>query len=1620
MKRLQTAIILSLFLAPPLFAANTTAFDVYVRTSSGVPVASAQVSAMKFSTGGPDATQTKIVYTDASGRAAFSGGSELEDYSNYDIFVSSQGFLPSLRDQYNDPTHPQLRAIPPLVAASTITLSSFTAVTIGEIDVAFTNATHSSLIFGSVKPALGSYVDPIAYGMTTSDGGGAGTLRIFNVPYSSANTLSADAFDPLLNKGLARTVDADLHIGAPLQGVVIDFNNSMPPITTANTAQQSGAAGDLSVDGVVMDTVTPNWHAIPWVGISLQGQYYDSVSNSTRTENRWTNADPNGRFRFYGLQSGVTYYANVYWGCSQETGMCYEGNNSTAAAANVFGQAPGINDFLFAGAVITQRIQLKSVPPSTGKIAVIVKNTAGEMIPRSGVNVWPDGNQWKSSLDCAGIYVSSPGMTNANAQATTGYALLSGLASGNYSLQVWTQFSSQGGTRFNDGPDGVSCWQNQSCNCGTDDYRLTISSWMGDNDISVYNSSGTAIYTNVSSITITVNVQSNNTGRVKGTLSFPGVVDLSNDPITITLQPKCEGTTYCPSIGNFANFSAASTGPVINYSINVASGSAYWMNVNSNYWGIVQNGGGNNTIDLASTTVATVDIKFARAGRLVGSLYKPDGSLYQPKQGESANINAEGSSVNSWSWAQVNQDGSFIVGGLLPGTFRIRANGWGTFSYATPNPQPMASITAGQDTYQDVNLVSGMLVKIQATLSALPPMTLVSCPPTAKDCPPETWEARFLPRGSILTTEKISKWLLNGSNDDTGAQYAPDPANAHCNSSIPSPGFCVPRVPAPAAYDFYLFRRGNFDDIGLIGNYPYFTLEVTSRNVVVDPLDTTTANLGTLFMSGSSVTVRRVDLTPNPSLASTGQAALKGQVTGQNILRQQDFDALGGSMDNFMKYIPVLTLYDSNNALKAAGVVVPYPGSFQDVVNCGGQSVTRNACFDISIASGDFTTFKSNFEGAPGGFGFEIRGIPPGTYTAVLTTPNYPPYQTSVTLPSAGSTTTLNVDLDSAVGFGASLTGVVQSTTSSGWLANASVSVEADAYTQRTVTTNSSGSYRLDGLPAGSYRIKVSAPGYAFGFLRKDVSASGTYTADFSLPAAGASITGTVYSQKVPFPQTQPGAQIVAYNDTLNQADPTVDLPLYKAVTSSSGFYKLDGLESGKTYKIFVKMPGKYVLNQSTLTPALGGNVPGIDFTLLSKPLDIEVFGRPASPYYEFMVLNPNDFQSGNAWIGNVPFALAQSTNVQSYFENLPDNKVLLKYPLASLTANTDYTMHIEAISKSGKTITKEIVFATNRKANAVQEIDDALLGDDSDDSQGRKGNQASLDASGSNPSSLTLPVGALIPASTAAVPSCQFTNTDVDASTVAALVAGVDASAFASGIYQVTLSSVNYTDKGIDITLAYDKTDSSLNDLALYHYDDTAKKWESVPGLQTLDPVKGTISARRLRSLASVLGLKAGHPLKAVSVNGTYVPSTFFRPAAVAGDSGAFAIMRPSLAGAAYTGTTVKVFNFPNPFNLSSKTPTLVNKLGGQQDVTTYGTIIKLELPSGISGHGTIRIYTLNGELVRELDMGDLTGGTYYYTEWDGKNKSGSKVANGVYYGIVSIPGVKAKDVTFKMAVIK
>src|SRR5262249_44082528 len=86
-------------------------------------------------------------------------------------------------------------------------------------------------------------------------------------------------------------------------------------------------------------------------------------------------------------------------------------------------------------------------------------------------------------------------------------------------------------------------------------------------------------------------------------------------------------------------------------------------------------------------------------------------------------------------------------------------------------------------------------------------------------------------------------------------------------------------------------------------------------------------------------------------------------------------------------------------------------------------------------------------------------------------------------------------------------------------------------------------------------------------------------------------------------------------------------------------------------------------------------------------------------------------------------------------------------------------------------------------------------------------------------------------------------------------------------------------------------------------------------------------------------------------------------------------------IGGSAFGGGDLDAYNFPNPFDLGVKTVTTIH---GGGTPTIRGTLVRVSVPPGLSGAGTLRVFDVTGRLVRTIDLGSLTGGQVYYQGWD------------------------------------
>jgi flagellar hook assembly protein FlgD len=95
-----------------------------------------------------------------------------------------------------------------------------------------------------------------------------------------------------------------------------------------------------------------------------------------------------------------------------------------------------------------------------------------------------------------------------------------------------------------------------------------------------------------------------------------------------------------------------------------------------------------------------------------------------------------------------------------------------------------------------------------------------------------------------------------------------------------------------------------------------------------------------------------------------------------------------------------------------------------------------------------------------------------------------------------------------------------------------------------------------------------------------------------------------------------------------------------------------------------------------------------------------------------------------------------------------------------------------------------------------------------------------------------------------------------------------------------------------------------------------------------------------------------------------------------------------------------LNVYNYPNPFSIN-----------------TWFTFQCTQLPDDVR----IKIFTVAGRLIKEINSGFKQDGSFVKVLWDGRDNDGDPLANGVYfYKVIMKKGEKTVNTTQKLAIIK
>ena len=1017
----------------------------------------------------------------------------------------------------------------------------------------------------------------------------------------------------------------------------------------------------------------------------------------------------------------------------------------------------------------------------------------------------------------------------------------------------------------------------------------------------------------------------------------------------------------------------------LDYSIHVSSFDPvynyypkYWLNIMSNMWAKLNSF--DNNFDFTLTTSVIRNINLVPSGRLNGYLKNPDGSFFKPIGDKSINLKIRGKNISYDDGTSINQEGYFEFSNIPPGKYDISVEVSTEIGYA-PIKYEDVIVNTGKTTTLNLSFKKGFYVQPQ--IYGLPEIST----------PSWSYTIIAVPSGQVMNQKYITELFF----EDPRYSFDYDFTTSKWSTAVMEEG----------QYDFYLLLASKYctsTDSDCPGvNFNQFANFIGRVKNISIKKDSSNANLGTASQP-----------IPINIVGSIGQEYMSGSVKGDKIFTDDDYERLFANFDSeIMPLIPAVMIYDNSGELRAFSHVLPD----KDAI----------VVFENAIREKNKNNIKNLISN--GGMKYYLWGIAPGKYTAVFANPNYPPITKIISLPNDKDYPFNFDDQKFAVG---SVSGVVKSsTTESTPLRNASVYLSGKTI-QKYMVTDSSGIFRIDNLPSGSYRVEI----YMDGFVKtgkkfnifKDEELK---LPDFYLEPSTFTITGRVLLSKFPSPQTKEGIKVYAYDETLNTQKPKEYLPTVYDLTDENGYFTIKGVVVGHNYKVSVIEPEKMTF--STMTEVSQGENNLGDIVLLDLPPQIVVKLRrnPDSPRkVDVIIYSPRELVNVPTCKYNPGVDLDTNTAVSLALVPGANNSYLGQFTTSENSRYYSVNVSVGDITKVEKTVVYDRV-SNSKTEQYVQDI-------------GLIGGSIQMDQEKEEYSGIDLDPGSLTQTSTAqiqlddlvggffrALPSVRTIKTNREDIAISDAIKKI----MASEIYNIDLANAQ-TNKSITLNLKYDKEKVvNTDNLKIYQY--VNGEWKEVPGSYTIDPMLGTVSvdidgiesAYESSDSGSTPLSRKKHKMSAISPKGYYVAS-----ADSSSQSAQFAVFsaKPD-PKVKYDGSSYEAYNMPNPFNLKDKTITNIEGTGAfdgssnyaNGSYTTRGTLIKYHIPSGKNGNLKFVIYNTAGEKVRTLDEGYRNGGYTYYSEWDGKNDKNEDCASGVYFLMSYMDGDKLGK-PHKMAIIK
>jgi hypothetical protein len=317
-------------------------------------------------------------------------------------------------------------------------------------------------------------------------------------------------------------------------------------------------------------------------------------------------------------------------------------------------------------------------------------------------------------------------------------------------------------------------------------------------------------------------------------------------------------------------------------------------------------------------------------------------------------------------------------------------------------------------------------------------------------------------------------------------------------------------------------------------------------------------------IAGATVSVDGTRLTATTDSAGTYRFATVA--VGQLTVRVAASGFLSQSQSVIVSAGATATLNFSLSPLLIRPVPPPVPrlpltGTVSGRVTSSTGTAIGGATVSVSGTSLSATTDASG--------NYTIGGVAPGTYTVTASASGFLDQAQTVSV-TAGATATLNFSLSPLLIRPVPppvprlpLTGTVSGrvTSSAGAaIAGATLSVGG---TSLTATTDASGNYRLDGVPAGTQTVTATAAGFLSRAQTVSVTAGATATLTFTLSPVVVALPPPLPPRVLPTTGTVTGRVTTSGGTGIGGATVTVSGTTLSATTSSLGTYTISGVPAG-------------------------------------------------------------------------------------------------------------------------------------------------------------------------------------------------------------------------------------------------------------------------------------------------------------------------------------------------------------------------------------------------------------------------------------------------------------------------